>query len=208
MRCFPLIVLTAALILLPAAAYASPITLTTVLSGANENPVVISPGTGTATVIVDPTAHTIQINVTFSGLTSNAQAAHIHCCASPPTNAGVATTVPAFPGFPLGGTSGNYSSAVLSLQDPTTYNQTAVNGFLALNCGGSTSVVCPQAEATFVAGLLNGQTYLNIHTSMFPGGEIRGQLSPVPEPSSMVLLGSGLVGFIVMRRRKLGAQRS
>src|SRR5262249_7046191 len=40
-----------------------------------------------------------------------------------------------------------------------------------------------------------------IHTSMFPGGEIRGFLVAA-EPSSLILLGSGLSGFLLMWRRK------
>jgi len=31
------------------------------------------------------------------------------------------------------------------------------------------------AEAALVGGLAAGQAYFNIHTSPFPGGEIRGQ---------------------------------
>src|ERR1700751_3140229 len=83
---------------------ASPFTLKAVLSGANEVPPTPSSGTGLAIVILDPTAQTLQVNATFSGLTSNDVAAHIHCCLASPfltnTNVGVATTVPAFLGFP------------------------------------------------------------------------------------------------------------
>ena len=62
-------------------AYAIPMTFMGNLAGANEVPPVASPGTGFAAVALDPAAQTIQINVTFSGLTSNDTAAHIHCCA-------------------------------------------------------------------------------------------------------------------------------
>jgi hypothetical protein len=195
MRYLTLATVVGVLVLLPMSAHAIPITFTAVLSGANENPAVVTPATGFATVILDAQAHTIQINVTFSGLTSNTQAAHIHCCAAPPNNVGVATTVPAFPGFPLGVTSGNYSSPVLALTDAGTYNA----AFVSMQGG------LLQAEAAFVNGIQGGLTYLNIHTVTNPGGEIRGQLTEgsvsVPEPSSFVLLGSGIIGFVLTWRR-------
>ena len=116
------LVIATALMLPAQATYAVPMTFAGNLTGAHEVPPVPSLGTGLATVVLDPTAHTIQVNATFSGLTSNDVAAHIHCCAPLGTNAGVATTVPAFPGFPLGVTSGTYSSVVFDLTQPTIYN--------------------------------------------------------------------------------------
>jgi hypothetical protein len=99
-------------------------------------------------------------------LTSNTVAAHIHCCLpSPlaPMNVGVATTVPAFIGFPLGVTSGNYSSQVFDLTQPLIYNP----AFVTLQGG------LPQAEAALIAGIMNSETLLQ-----HPHRYVRGRRDP------------------------------
>ena len=177
-------------------AYATPHLFVVNLSGSNEVPPTGSLATGSATVILDATAQTLQLNVVFSGLGTNDVAAHIHCCLASPfqtgVNVGVATTVPAFVGFPLGVTSGTYSSQVFDLTQPLIYNP----AFVTLQGG-----TIPQAEAAFIAGIQDGRTYLNIHTVQFGGGEIRGFLTAVPEPRTLFLLISGLVGIYIARRK-------
>jgi hypothetical protein len=168
------------------------------LSGPNEATPNNSPGTGTATVTIDDVANTMLVSVVFSGLTSGTTASHIHAATTVPFtgSAGVATTLPTFPDFPLGVTSGTYTHTAFDLLASTTYNP----AFVTAN-GGTTA----GAEAALLAALASGKAYLNIHTTQFTGGEIRGFLVAVPEPASwaMMLLGFAAIGLSVRRRRSL-----
>lgn len=58
------------------------------------------------------------------------------------------------------------------------------------------------AMSDSLTALMAGNLYMNVHTSGFPAGEIRGQLSPVPAPASMLLIGSGLAGLVGLRKRR------
>lgn len=202
MRYWTLLILMAA-ILLPMSAYGSAMTFTVDLLGSNEVPPTNSMGSGTAIVTLDPVAQTLQVDLTFINLTSPTNAAHIHCCLPSPfatgVNEGVATTTPSFPGFPLGVTFGNYVSPSFDLTQTSSYNP----AFITLEGG------LAQAEAALIAGIEDGETYLNVHTTTNPSGEIRGFLVPAavgplsaPEPASLILLGSGLLGlFLIWRKR-------
>jgi len=178
-------------------AHAAPIEYIANLDGPNESPPNASPATGLAEVGFDIVAHTMKVDVTFSGLLGTTTASHIHSPTALPGigTAGVATQVPTFVGFPLGVTSGTYDHTFDTSLD-STYNpafETAHGGTAA------------GAEAALAASLAVGTAYLNIHTNLFPAGEIRGFLEPapqaVPEPTTMLLLGSGLIGLWGARRK-------
>ncbi len=64
------------------------------------------------------------------------------------------------------------------------------------------------AETALFAAIVEGRAYFNIHTTNFPGGEIRGFLQPqqttqpVPEPGTMLLVGAGVAGLLRMHSRR------
>ena len=174
------------------------------LLGANEVPPRATPGTGEVTVLIvgDEIAafgsFANLLPLTAMGMSSGVTAAHIHCCAPPTANAGVATQQPSFPGFPSGVTSASFSVGPFDLNSASTYNAT----FIAGSPGGTVA----GARTRLVNGLNGGQAYFNIHTNAFPGGEIRGQLSLVPEPATwaMMIAGFGLAGAALRRRGSRG----
>jgi CHRD domain len=186
--------LLAALTFLIPAAAATPILFGADLTGPGESPPNPSPGTGQATVILDTAVHLLSVDVTFSDLLGLTTASHIHCCTAAPLTgtAMVATTTPTFPGFPLGVTSGSYSR-MFDLTLASSWNPAFITAH-----GGSPA----SAEAALDAGMLADESYLNIHTDLFPGGEIRGFLTEIPEPAGLVLFGSAIIGLGLMRRRE------
>ncbi|HEX5065901.1 MAG TPA: CHRD domain-containing protein [Myxococcota bacterium] len=154
-----------AALLLATSAGATQFTINVTLDGAQEGNA--SPATGSATLILDDVANTLDVNLSYSGLTTALTNAHIHCCSLPPVAAGV--IIPFVPPMTTGATSGTFAN-VFAL------------------------------TPTQVTQVMSGLSYINLHTSTFPGGEIRGQIAAVPEPGTLALMSLGLVGLATARR--------
>lgn len=69
--------------------------------------------------------------------------------------------------------------------------------FITAN-GGTTAT----AFSALTAGMFANKSYFNLHTNLYPGGEIRGFLQVVPEPSTYALMAAGLIGLGVVSRRR------
>jgi hypothetical protein len=156
-----------------------------------------SPGaTGVGTAVYDSVAHTLSLTASFSGLLGPVTQSHIHVSPTPFSGSGgIAVTSPSLPGFPTGITSGTYTNT-LNLTLNSSFNAT----YLANNGGTAAS-----AEGAFASHVAAGRAYWNIHTTYGPGGEIRGFLTLVPEPTSAALLGIGALfgAGRFLRRRKV-----
>ena len=169
--------LLATAVLLAASAGAQAQIYKAVLTGANEVPPVTTAGTGVGVVSLNTTTHELRLKTTFTGLNGGTTASHIHCCTAPGANAGVATMLPSFTGFPAGVTAGSFDGTFNTSQ-ASTWNA----AFVTANGGTPAG-----AESRLSSALDAGQAYLNIHTSTSPGGEVRANLqrfSFVPASSS------------------------
>lgn len=82
------------------------------------------------------------------------------------------------------------------------------NGGVVFNlgvAGGPVNYNNPNTMWTMSAAneidFLNNLFYVLIHTNRDPGGAVRGQLNPVPEPASLIALGIGALALARRRRR-------
>ncbi len=119
---------------------------------------------GTATVVVDMSSGLVEISGSYTGMTSNVAAAHLHGPAAPGDTAGVVFGLSV-----SGGTEGTFSGTEVLAGDNLQW-------------------------------LLDGQTYINVHTETNGPGEIRAQV--VPEPTTGVLSVVAAITVCTMLRRR------
>jgi hypothetical protein len=194
MRLFRASLVILALVGFSGSANAAVITWSASLDASQENPSNASTGTGIGTVTFDDVTNVLTLDLTWAGLTGPGVQAHIHCCVAPTGNAGIAVDLW------LVATPQPATGSFTRVEDLDLVNPFRA-AFVAAN-GGTPAM----AFATLVAAMNSGHAYFNIHTANFPGGEIRGNISPAaPEPATVLLLTLG-AGAVALRRRRVAAR--
>ena len=199
MRLVPSVLVAAATLATAAPALAHEVIYVGTLSGAKEVPPNLSPATGTAKLTINDHENTIRVEFSFANLMGGLTAAHIHgpTAVADSGTAGVMTTLPTFPGTPIGLKSGVFDQT-FDYDLASSWNPSFLNGAPR---NGDTSL----AFATLITAIGDGKAYLNLHSTSVPGGEIRTffQLAPVPEPETyaLMLAGLGMLGWATRRKR-------
>jgi len=146
----------AALLIGAAAASAQVVVASATLGGGDETPILLSGAAGTAEVAIDTTAKEFAVTLRIFNIPTTTTAGHIHVGSK-----GIAG--PVVIDFPaIAGRLGDFV---------TTFRvgEAAFRANAAIGINTIDDVI--QAVA-------NGNAYVNIHTTTFPAGEIRGQLVP------------------------------
>lgn len=132
--------------------------LFTLMNGANERPTPVNT-TASGAAVLTRNGATMNFVVTYQGLASSPTGMHIHGPAGPNSSAGILVDLML---TPLTGTNGVLTGSF------TATNIRSIGGQPAISLDSLSSL------------LRNGQGYVNVHSSQFPAGEIRGQLGPPP----------------------------
>lgn len=148
--------MVAGLLIGTAAASAQVIVATATLGGGEETPILLSGGSATAEVAIDPVAKEFAITLRAFNIPTTTTAAHIHV-------GGKGVAGPVVIDFPnIAGRVGDFA---------TTFRVGEASFRPSPAIGINTIDDVIQAVTT-------GNAYVNIHTTTNPAGEIRGQLVP------------------------------
>jgi CHRD domain len=138
------------------------------LRGIEEPPSVITPASGQFKATISRDESSIDYELSFEDLQGTVTQGHIHV-GQKGVNGGISVWLCGTPTNP--GPAGTPSC-----QGPNSGNVTGTIT-AATVVGPAGQGVAPGEFADLLKALRSGVTYANVHSSMFPGGEVRGQIS-------------------------------
>jgi hypothetical protein len=148
------------------------------LSGFQENPDVSTVARGSFTIDIDDDAQEITYELRYHGLEGTVTQAHIHF-GKFAVNGGITLFLCGTPASP--GPAGTPTCPADGETEAVVTRTVGANEILAPGVS-PTNTVGQGIEAMnfeeFAAALRRGNTYANVHSSKWPGGEIRAQISP------------------------------
>ena len=162
----------AASLMLAAPADAVVVPLNAHLTGCQEVPPVSTAAQGFAYMPYDMSARKFSLNVDVTGITLD-QLTGSHIY--------------------LGALGAN-GSAIYDLDGPSSWYSDTNGIHLRL-----TDLTFP---TQYESDLLAGNTYINVNTAQYPAGEIRGQLSPIPEPATLAYVAFGAAPMLITLKRR------
>ena len=140
--------------LLPASASAQTATMVATLTGAEENPAVLTGAVGTAEVAIDGGSRELTVSLRLFNIPTGTTAGHIH---TGPRG----VNGPVVIDFPIpAGRTGD-----IALDFRVNQGQFRARPEIGIN-----------TMEDMIQTIVGGGAYVNIHSTTFPGGEIRGQL--------------------------------
>lgn len=126
------------------------------MTGAQETPAVPTTALGSMDVFYSKETRILTYTVRWSGLSDSVSAMHIHGLA------------------PIGFAAPVIQNIVAASN--SIFPQKTAGKFTFLKSGTLSGTLLADGVLIKEQDLLNGQFYINIHTSVYPGGEIRGQI--------------------------------
>jgi hypothetical protein len=143
------------------------------LTGYEENPDISTSATGTFEISIDDDAREFTYELTYSGLEGAVQQAHIHF-AKPAVNGGITLFLCSNLGNGPAGTPACPATAT------ATVTRTVGAAAILSPAVGTTNQGIAAGAAGWtelVAALRAGHTYANVHSALWPAGEIRAQIN-------------------------------
>lgn len=150
------LIATALVLNLAGLASAQEVRMAATLTGGEETPGLLTGAVGTAEVVVDTVRRSVTVVLSLFNLPTGSTAGHIHVGPK-----GVAGPVVLDFGFPAGRTGDLGLTLTLTQRD---FRPRPEIGIVTMDDA--------------IQAIVGGNAYVNIHTSAFPAGEVRGQILP------------------------------